>query len=72
MKVELFRNREGKVVAAAEIGPEGSVRARFEPLETKTAGTKRAAAAAQEAAKAPEIVEADLSDPEAFFLKYRR
>jgi hypothetical protein len=66
MKVEIFRNREGKVVAAAEIGPEGSVRSHFEPLE-KTAGTPRAAAAA----KAPEIVEADLSDPEAFFLKHK-
>jgi hypothetical protein len=68
MKVELFRNREGKVVAAAEIGAEGSVRSRFEPLETKTAGAKRAVAAP----KAPEIVEADLSDPEAFFRKYQR
>lgn len=35
-------------------------------------GARYRAAAAQEAAKAPEIVEADLSDPEAFFLKYRR
>ena len=67
MKVEIFRDREGKVVAAAEIGPEGSGRTRFEPLEPEqTAGTRRAAAA-----KAPEIVEADLSDPDAFFRKHR-
>jgi hypothetical protein len=67
MKVEIFRNREGKVVAAAEVGPEGSVRAHFEPLELeKTAGTRHAAAA-----KAPEIVEGDFSDPETFFRKHR-
>lgn len=67
MKVEIFRNHEGKVVAAAEIGSEGSVRSRFEPLELeKAAGTPRAAAA-----KAPEVVEADLSDPAAFFLKHQ-
>jgi hypothetical protein len=66
MKIEIFRNHEGKVVAAAEVGPEGSVRARFEPLELeKAAGTRHVAAA-----KAPEIVEADLSDPEAFFRKH--
>jgi hypothetical protein len=66
MKVEIFRDHEGKVVAAAEIRPEGSARARFEPLETQAAGAPHAAAA-----KAPEIVEADLSDPAAFFLKHR-
>jgi hypothetical protein len=67
MKVEIFRNHEGKVVAAAEIGYEGSVRSRLEPLELeKTGGAPRAAAA-----KAPEIVEADLSDPAAFFLKHK-
>jgi hypothetical protein len=68
MKVEVFRNREGKIVAAAEIGPEGSARSHFEPLE-KTAGTPHALHAA--AAKASEIVEGDLSDPEAFFLKHQ-
>lgn len=67
MKVEVFRNREGKVVAAAQVGPEGKATSRFEPLEKETAGAPRAATAK---AKASEIVDADLSDPEAFFRKH--
>jgi hypothetical protein len=67
MKVELFRNREGKVVAAAVVGPEGAIRSRFEPLEEQTIDAPNAAVAA----RAPEIVEADLSDPDDFFRKYQ-